>query len=137
MAFFEWKEGYQTGIAKIDAQHRKLVDYLNELYDAMKAGKGKDALEHTFKGLLDYTRTHFAAEEGLMKLYRYPDYEAHRDVHAKLAVHVQKLYQQFQAGTIGSPIQITNFLKDWLNKHIMGTDQKYVPHLKSKGLAGS
>lgn len=134
MAFFEWKDNYQTGIAKIDGQHRKLVDYLNELYDAMKAGKGKDALDAVFKGLLEYTKTHFAAEEGLMKLYRYPDYEAHKDVHDKLAAHVQQLYQQFQAGTITSPIQITNFLKDWLGKHILGTDQKYAPFLKTRGV---
>lgn len=134
MAFFDWKDSYQTGIVKIDDQHRKLVDYLNELYDAMKAGEGKNALEKVFKGLLDYTKTHFAAEEGLMKLYRYPDYAAHKDVHDKLAAHVQHLYQQFQAGTIASPIQITNFLKDWLNKHILGTDQKYAPFLKTKGV---
>ena len=134
MAFFDWKDSYQTGIAKIDNQHRKLVEYLNTLYDAMKAGKGKDALADVFKGLLDYTKTHFAAEEGLMKLYRYPDYEAHKEVHDKLAAHVQNLYHQFQTGTIGSPIQITNFLKDWLQKHILGTDQKYAPFLKDKGV---
>lgn len=134
MAFFDWKDSYATGIVKIDSQHQKLVDYLNELYDAMKAGKGKDALNDVFKGLLAYTKTHFAAEEGLMKLYRYPDYEAHKDVHDKLAAHVQHLYQQFQAGTITSPIQITNFLKDWLGKHILGTDQKYAPFLKTKGV---
>ena len=100
----------------------------------MKAGKGKDALDSVFKGLLDYTKTHFAAEEGLMKLYGYPDYAAHKDVHDKLGAHVGRLYQQFQAGTIGSPIQITNFLKDWLQKHILGTDQKYAPYLKTKGV---
>lgn len=31
MAFFKWKDSYQTGIAKIDGQHRRLADYLNEL----------------------------------------------------------------------------------------------------------
>lgn len=134
MAIFEWKDSYATGIAKIDTQHRKLVDYLNELYDAMKAGQGRDALARVFQGLLDYTKTHFAAEEGLMKLYGYPDYAAHRDVHAKMAAHVQELHRQFQAGVIASPIQITNFLKDWLGKHILGTDHKYVPFFKSKGL---
>lgn len=73
MAFFEWQSSYQTGIARIDGQHRKLVDHLNELYDAMKAGQGRDALERILKGLLNSTKTHFAAEEGLMKRYRYPD----------------------------------------------------------------
>jgi hemerythrin len=134
MAFIDWRDNYSTGIAKLDNQHRNLLDYLNTLYDAMQAGKGKDALESVFKGLLDYTKTHFAAEEGLMKLYRYPDYEAHKAVHDKLAAHVQDLYRQFQAGTIRSPIQITNFLKDWLQKHILGTDQKYAPFLKDKGV---
>ena len=38
-----------------------------------------------------------------------------------------------QLSPIASPIQITNFLKDWLNKHILGTDQKYAPFLKTKG----
>jgi len=33
-----------------------------------------------------------------------------------------------------SPIQITNFFKDWLQKHILGTDQKYAPYLKTKGV---
>ncbi len=135
MPFFEWKDSYQTGIAKLDNQHQKLVDYLNELYDAMKAGKGKNALDNVFKGLLEYTQTHFRTEESMMKLYRYPDLEAHKAVHDKLAAHVQKLYRQYQDGTISSPIQITNFLKDWLAKHIQGTDQKYAPYLRAKGVS--
>jgi hemerythrin len=135
MAFFNWQESYRTGIAKIDDQHRRLVDYLNDLYTAMQSGQGRDALERVFKGLLAYTQQHFAAEEGLLKRYRYPDYEAHKAVHDKLTAHVQHLYAQFQAGAIASPIQITNFLKDWLQKHILGTDQKYAPYLKSKGVS--
>jgi hemerythrin len=39
-----------------------------------------------------------------------------------------------QLSPIASPIQITNFLKDWLNKHILGADQKYAPFLKTKGV---
>lgn len=52
MAYLPWKDSYATGIAKIDLQHRQLVDYLNQLYDAMHAGQGKDALEKVFEGLV-------------------------------------------------------------------------------------
>ena len=38
MSFFEWKEDYSVEIKKIDTQHEKLVGYLNELYESMKAG---------------------------------------------------------------------------------------------------
>jgi hemerythrin len=135
MAFFEWRDSYRTGIDKIDRQHRKMVDYLNELYDAMKAGKGRDALEQVFQGLIDYTGNHFATEESLMRRHGYPDYDDHREIHRRLTRHVHVLHGRFQEGTISSPIQITNFLKDWLGKHILGTDQKVAVYLKGKGVA--
>jgi hemerythrin len=31
-------------------------------------------------------------------------------------------------------IEVMNFLKNWLDKHIMETDQKYGPYLNSKGI---
>ena len=58
MSFFEWKDDYSVGIDKIDKQHRKLVGYLNELYESMKAGKGKGTLGAVLKGLVEYTKNH-------------------------------------------------------------------------------
>ncbi len=134
MAFFTWKEEYSVGIKKFDEQHKRIVGYLNELYEAMKGGKGKEALGDVLTGLLEYTRTHFLAEESLMKLYDYPGYDEHRMKHEKMAGHVTLLMEKYTSGEITSPIQITNFLKDWLGKHIMQTDKSYGPFLKSKGV---
>lgn len=134
MAFFEWKDDYSVGISKIDDQHKALVGYLNELYESMKAGKGKDALDAVLGKLVEYTKTHFATEESLMKLYRFPDYDEHKQKHEKMTGRVLELKQQFDSGQISNPIQITNFLKDWLSKHIMGTDKAYGPFLNSKGV---
>jgi hemerythrin len=133
MAFFEWKNDYSVGIAKIDDQHKALVGFLNELYDAMKAGKGKDALDTVMKNLVEYTKTHFTTEESLMKLYKYPDYEAHKQKHDKMAGRVLELKQQFDSGQLSNPLQITTFLKEWLSKHIMGTDKAYGLFLNAKG----
>ena len=134
MALFEWKNDYSVGIAKIDEQHMELVVFLNELYDSMKAGKGKDTLNAVLKSLMEYTRTHFTTEESLMKLYAYPDYEAHKQKHEKMTQHVLELKKQYDFGQISSPIQIANFLKDWLTKHIQGTDKSYGPFLNAKGV---
>ncbi len=134
MDFFGWKDNYSVGIKRIDEQHKKLVGYLNELYGSMKAGKGKVTLGAVLKSLVEYTQTHFVTEESLMALYNFPDLEEHKKKHGKMAEHVLKLNQKFVSGEISSPIQITNFLKDWLAKHILETDKMYGPFLNDKGV---
>jgi hemerythrin len=44
MAFLNWSSELSVGIPKIDQQPQKLVGFLNELYDDMQAGKGRDVL---------------------------------------------------------------------------------------------
>ena len=135
MAFIDWQNSFSVGIKKVDDQHKQLVAHLNNLYEAMQAGKGKKALDAVMNGLVQYTKEHFATEESLMKLYSFPGYEEHKQKHDKLAEHVLKLKQKFDTGEISSPIQITNFLKDWLTKHINGTDKTYGPFLNAKGVS--
>jgi hemerythrin len=134
MTYFEWKNEYSVKIARIDEEHQMLVGFLNELYESMKAGKGNETLKDVLGKLIQYTQNHFVTEENLMKRYNYPDYEIHRLKHQKMTEHVMKLKYQFDTGQISSPIQITNFLKDWLSKHIMGTDQSYSPFLSLNGV---
>ncbi len=130
MAYFEWYPTYSVENAKIDEQHRRLVGYLNELYEAMSAGKGGDALQKILSGLFLYTRTHFADEEALMAKAGYPDLEKHREKHRKMTEQVTSLNTAYRNGEVSSPMQISNFLKNWLMKHILETDKKYAPFLK-------
>ena len=48
--------------------------------------------------------------------------------------HVLHLHQKYDSGEISNPIQITNFLKNWLAKHILETDKVYGPFLNEKGV---
>lgn len=134
MSFFDWEDRYSVGIREIDDQHKQLVALLNELYEAMHAGQGKAALGKVLTGLTDYTRLHFAAEERLMRTYHYPDYPLHREKHRKMAAKVADLAEAFAEGTLFSPVQISNFLKGWLQRHIMGTDQQLGAYLRDRGL---
>ncbi len=134
MAFFDWKAEYSLELSEIDGQHKKLVEMLNELYVALKAGEGREALGGILAGLVNYTKTHFATEERLMKSYGYPGYLEHKEKHEKMAAKVLGYVQKFEANEIKSPIEISNFLKDWLKKHILSTDKAYSPFLKEKGV---
>lgn len=134
MAFFNWEDRFSVGIAEIDMQHQKLVQMLNELYDAMKAGKGNDVLGKVLNGMIQYTASHFATEERYMKLHGYPDFAVHKKEHDSLTQQVLELQEQFKAGQPVLSMKVGTFLKGWLVNHISGTDMGYSPFLRAKGL---
>jgi hemerythrin-like metal-binding protein len=134
MAYMDWRPALEVGHAKIDAEHRSLVEALNRLHAAMKQGKGKDEIEKTLLFLKDYTVEHFKGEERLMMAYRYPGANTHCAAHADLIKEVGTLIANFQAGKVVLTSSVLNFLEDWLVKHIQGEDMALGAFLKTKGI---
>jgi hemerythrin-like metal-binding protein len=132
---FEWKNDYSVNIASIDAQHKKLFAIAEELHEAMRTGQSKSVLTKILDRLVQYTVTHFAQEEGLMKLHGYPDFAAHKAAHEALKKQVVDFQSTFQAGEASISIELMTFLKDWLEKHIQGTDKRYSPFLIERKVA--
>lgn len=135
MSLLTWKNEYSVNIKEIDDQHKKLITMINQLHDAMKEQKGKDALKPILQELIRYCATHFAAEEKLMMAHAYPDFNEHRDKHQKMTAKVLALQDDVNSGKASITIEVMNFLKEWLDKHILGTDKKYGPYLNSKGVS--
>jgi hemerythrin-like metal-binding protein len=61
----KWTADLSIGIELIDAQHRRIVDYINQLNDARQTGE-KKAVGLVLEGLADYTLSHFGYEEAVM-----------------------------------------------------------------------
>lgn len=40
MPLIQWNESLSVGVVEIDRQHRKLVELINDLNNAMRQGKG-------------------------------------------------------------------------------------------------
>ncbi|NJM16690.1 MAG: hemerythrin family protein [Bacteroidales bacterium] len=91
MELISWNKDFETGIKEIDEQHRELVRYLNELWDAMRVGKGKSILAKIIDGLTTYTIKHFASEEKYMMIYAYANYEDHKKQHTQLVRDVKSV----------------------------------------------
>jgi len=129
MSVFVWNEKYRVNVKELDDQHRTLIGLVGQLDDAMREGKGKQALGLILGQVINYTKTHFAAEERLMKACGYPEYHEHRLIHEKMTAKVTELQEQFKTGKVMITMDVMNFLTDWLQKHILGTDKKYSPFL--------
>lgn len=129
-----WKDSYSVGIAEIDRQHKKLIDLINQLNNAMAAGKGKKETGKILGDLIAYCASHFAVEEKLFDQHNYPDAQEHKTKHKKMVGKVLAMQKDFQAGKMTITFDVMDFLHQWLDKHILGTDKKYSHYFKSKGV---
>jgi hemerythrin len=132
---FEWTNEYAVNIGSVDAQHQTLFAMCRELYAAMSAGQGKAVLARILDRLVQYTAVHFAHEERLMQLHQYPDFAKHKAEHDALTRQVLAFQTEFNAGRATMAVQVLQFLKDWLEKHIKGSDFAYAPCLKAQKVA--
>jgi len=130
MPLITWTEEYSVGIEEIDQQHKKLIRLTNGLYDAMKQGRGKDSLLLLLEELLEYTQYHFSIEEELFERYNYVAKEVHIKEHDHLKNKVQQLNVTIRTGKGVLTIEVFNFLKDWINHHILTVDRLYKDKLK-------
>lgn len=139
--FVEWSQDLSVGLEEIDAQHKLLIDLINDMHDAISQQKGTDAVAGILTQLFDYTRIHFAVEESLMRIFGYPAYQEHKLQHDQLIRKLRKLQEKADSSTAPVAFELMHLLKIWLTKHIMDTDKKYEayflqagasPRLKSK-----
>lgn len=133
MAFINWTNDYNTGFTKIDSQHMKLVALINDLQEAMKAGKAKDVMARIIKELADYTITHFSIEEKFMAQNKYISFVPHKKSHDDFVDKIKDFQKKVENGQSSVSIDMLNFLRDWLLKHILVSDKQYVPFFTEKG----
>jgi hemerythrin len=126
---FAWNYRYSVGVPEMDAQHRKLIDLLRILYEAVSAGEGEAVVGGVLHDLIEYTQVHFADEERLMALNAYPAYERHRARHAELTAQVLELQRRYEAGELVFGMEVMGFLRRWLLDHIQAEDQHYGPFI--------
>ena len=134
MALITWNDSLSVKVGLFDSQHKKLVELINSLNDAMRDGKGKEVLQPIIRELANYAAMHFSAEESYFKKYGYSLAPQHVAEHRAFVAEVENFRRQFEAGSVGLSVKIMAFLSDWLKKHIMGTDKKYSDFFNQHGL---
>ncbi|MCX6136111.1 MAG: bacteriohemerythrin [Ignavibacteriales bacterium] len=134
MLFIEWRPEFSVGIPTIDAQHVKLVQLINKLYDGMMRGSGQNVLGGVLGELEQYAKTHFALEERLLNGFGYPEYRQHKAEHDKLTTQVDQYVNAYDAGKGQLSMEVLMFLKNWLENHILATDKQYSHFLIDHGV---
>lgn len=131
--YVEWQDSYSVGINSIDQQHKKLINLINQLQTAVDYSTGEEFEREALNELVEYTKTHFTHEEGLMQQYGYPAFEPHKAEHTQMIKQVENVIAEYEKDPDRSMTHALNFLKDWLINHINGTDKQYSSFLQEKG----
>ncbi|MGD8835500.1 MAG: bacteriohemerythrin [Desulfobacteraceae bacterium] len=133
MAYMNWTDKLSVGIEEIDSQHKKLIQMINEFYDGV-ISDDKIAMGRLLTSLIDYTISHFATEEKYMKLFNYPGAATHIEEHRSFTDKVSDIKKRFGSGELVLSLEITNFVKVWIIKHVLGIDKMYSQCFISNGL---
>ena len=135
MAYMQWTADMDTGINVIDVQHRRIVDYINELDHASKTGNAAE-VRGVLEELVFYTITHFQFEEELQERAGYQFVKAHKRVHEIFKRRIADFLERVNKGEDVVP-ELLSLLKVWLVTHIMGDDRDYVDAVQKHIGAGN
>jgi len=130
MAQFSWTDDLHTRNELIDGDHRKLIDLLNVLFEAMDSAQGNQRMSKAMNDLIAYTGEHFAREEAEMERIEYVAALAHKAEHAKLLEQIVELKAMLDAGGRINIPAVSDFLSEWLRNHILAADMKLAGALK-------
>jgi hemerythrin len=130
---FVWSEEFSIGLDEIDEQHKELVSLLNDLHVAIREHHATDTCRQILDALADYTRTHFAVEESLMRITGYPQFAVHKQNHEELIGQVQALQEKLDSGQAKITFELLHFLKQWLVHHINEADKRFGEYFLASG----
>jgi hemerythrin len=124
MAKFIWTSQLNIGIDVIDQQHRRIVDYINQLDDAYSSAHSQKEIGNLVTALVDYTISHFGFEESLQEEAGYPFVKAHKRVHVLFTRRVSDFQKRLENNEDISE-ELNSLLVIWLANHIKGDDSDY------------
>ena len=122
---FSWTPQLETGIARIDEQHHRLVSMLNRLAQQHAQGASSDDIQTILGGLADYADYHFKCEESVWQSALPGDIwlDQHVRTHQGFFEHITQLSRGARPFNelLGD---LFPFLVQWLAQHILEDDKR-------------
>lgn len=137
MAYFEWANDMSIDQGPIDADHKHLVDLVNELHTATSQGQGQAIVGRILDELIRYTVEHLRREEAQMQAVHFPHLERHKIGHQHFIDDLHQLQRKYKEGSIAVAAQLSTVLRDWLSLHIRRSDKELLAFMASHGQTGA
>lgn len=119
------------GIPLIDAQHKELLNIINQLSTSIYSNTQKKDIFMIINKLIDYANFHFTCEEELFNNLKYNKKDEHKNEHREFLNKFTKYHNQISNSEYLNQVEIIIsqetliYLVDWFLHHIAGTDRIY------------
>ncbi|MDR2702553.1 MAG: bacteriohemerythrin [Spirochaetaceae bacterium] len=133
---FTLSKDMETGVEKIDSQHRELINRINRLLAAGDNTTSEAETRKTIDYLGEYVVKHFGDEEELQIISKYPKYAEHKEKHAIFINDFSKMKSEFmgKSDSFEFSMKLNNSLISWIEKHIKGDDAEFGKYYKAQTL---
>ena len=128
---FIWSDQFRTGNEKIDKQHQRLVQIINNLGESLQIGAENNVRLGLLNDLVEYTRYHFSYEEQFMQEHHYAeeDLQNHLKIHQQFVDKILQAQQDYLLQPEKVSDDLLDFLVDWLTNHILRMDKNMIAAL--------
>jgi hemerythrin len=131
---YKWDEQFSVGIQSIDNQHQEIFKQLHNLLEAMKQGQASSVTRQIILELERYAAIHFQKEEYFFQRFNYPGAAKHIREHQLFIQKLKEIKPEISSGKITLTIELLNFLKNWIEQHILVVDKEYSECFRENGL---
>lgn len=128
-----WRRELSVSRAEIDRQHREIVAQACALQTAITGQRPTSELDAILASLLDTTRSHFTAEEGLMLASGYPEFDEHRNEHRRLLDHLGSVRTSLSEGHTQASDSLASLIRILTEQHIVFSDKRLAAFLNEAG----
>uniref|UniRef100_UPI0032176464 bacteriohemerythrin n=1 Tax=uncultured Draconibacterium sp. TaxID=1573823 RepID=UPI0032176464 len=115
----KWKSEFNTGIQRIDFEHRIFLELVNSFKIALDKKRPKEELVRILTEIEQYAVFHFISEENCMFLIGYPDLKEHQIQHFELLEKFNLTKYEKQGFS-----KFYDFIKNWFINHTIFEDMK-------------
>ena len=134
MKKIHWDQSFSVGVAKLDEQHKGIIDMINQLLADPKGDVHSETISDVLAKMTKYAIDHFQTEERLLEEHRFPETFAHKEMHIAYREKSVALCLDTMDQKDSVPEEIFEYLKDWWTDHILKSDMKYCSFFNERGV---